>query len=52
MKRLIAMALALMLLAGAALAEDLPYIRQVEQYEYVSTALLTDESYPEVCLYS
>lgn len=51
MKKCIALVLILLMLASAALAEDLPYIRQVEQYEYMNTALLTPESYPEVCLY-
>lgn len=50
MRKLIAMALVLMLLTGSALAEGLPYIRQMEQYEYINVKLLTEESYPEVCL--
>ena len=52
MKKLIALVLVLMLMAAAACAEGLPYIRQLEQYQYINTALLTEESYPEACLYT
>ena len=51
MKKLIALILALVLLLGvAAWAEELPYIRELEQYSYIMEMLLTEESYPQVCL--
>ena len=44
MKKLIALILALVLLLGvAAWAEELPYIRELEQYSYIMEMLLTDE---------
>ena len=51
MKKLAALTLAVsMLLPASAFAEDLPYIRQLEQYDYINNTLLTQESYPEVRL--
>ena len=51
MKKLIALLLAMiLLLAASALAEELPYIWQLPQYNYVRTTLMTEESYPEVRL--
>lgn len=51
MKRLLALLLTLaLMLATSAFAEGETYLRQLPQYNYVNTALLTEESYPEVCL--
>ena len=47
-KLLIACAASLMLTGAAVSAEELPYLRELPQYNYYSTTLLTEESYPEV----
>ena len=49
-KLLIACAASLMLTGAAVSAEELPYLRELPQYNYYSTTLLTEESYPEVCI--
>ena len=51
MKRFLALVLiAVMLASGFALAEDRPYMRQIEQNTYVLTLYITPESYPEIVL--
>ena len=51
MKRFLALALiAVMLATGFALAEERPYMRQIEQNTYVCTLYITPESYPEIVL--
>ena len=52
MKKLTALMLMLALLLGAcALAEgELPYVRELEQYGYYNATLLSEETYPQVCL--
>ena len=51
MKKVIALLLAaILLLAASAFADELPYIWQLPQYNYVRTTLMTEESYPEVRL--
>ena len=51
MKRFLALALiAVMLATGFALAEERPYMRQIEQNTYVLTLYITPESYPEIVL--
>ena len=51
MKRLLALALVAMLLASAfAFAEERPYMRQIQQDNYVYTLFIAPESYPEARL--
>ena len=52
MKKFIAfmLALALLLVSAAAFAEGETVIRTLPQYTYYSATLLTEESYPEVCI--
>ena len=51
MKKFLALVLiAVMLATGFALAEDRPYMRQIEQNTYVLTLYITPESYPEIAL--
>ena len=51
MKKLVALILMLALLLGvSAWAEELPYVRELEQYGYFGATLLSEESYPQVCL--
>ena len=41
---------AAVLLTGSVSADELPYIRQLPQYTYISSTLMSQESYPEVCI--
>ena len=53
MKKLLALLMVLMLLCGVAAANaeaELPYLETVDQNMYFNKTLLTNESYPQVCI--
>ena len=49
-KLLIPCVAAIAVLAVSANAEELPYVWELPQYTYIRSTLLSEESYPEVCI--
>lgn len=48
MKKCIALLLILLLLTGISLAESRPYARQLPEYTYINSILLSQETFPEI----